>query len=183
MNKKDNRKSKMTRKIFQETMLELLQTNHITEISVKRLCEEADLNRSTFYAHYENQMDILRDIEDETYKEVESFIMSGVHPDRKTDSKRIFEQLLQYIMDNAKVFQVLLGQNGSEDFQQKLIELTKAANHYLGVDPQLISNQKVQYARIYRVAGCTKVIENWIQQGFDQSVEELAQLLIHLNAE
>ncbi len=183
MNTKNNRKSKMTRKLFQETMLELLQCNHITEISIKKLCEEADLNRSTFYSYYENQMDILREIEAETYAEVQSFIMSGVHRDGKTDSLLIFEQLLRYIKDNAKIFQVLLGQNGSEDFQQKLMELTEAANHYIGIDPKLISNKKVHYARIYRVAGCTKVIEQWIQTGFDQSIEELSQLLIHLNAE
>lgn len=173
----------MTRKLFQETMLELLQTNHITEISIKKLCEEADLNRSTFYSYYENQMDILREIESEIYAEVQSFIMSGVHPDRKTDSLLIFEQLLHYIKNNAKVFQVLLGQNGSEDFQQKLMELTEAANHYLGVDPRLIVNKKVQYIRFYRVAGCAKVIEHWIQTGFDEQVEDLAKLLIHLNAE
>lgn len=183
MNIKDNRKSKMTKKIFQETLIELLQNNHITEISVKKLCEEADLNRSTFYVHYGNQMDILKEIEEETYREVESFIMSGVRRDKKTDSLGIFKQLLRYIRDNAKVFLVLLGQNGSEDFQQKLMELTKAANQYIGVDPKVIANKKVNYMRIYRVAGCTKVIENWIQQDFDQTTDELAQLLIHLNAE
>lgn len=183
MNIKNNRKSKMTKKIFQETLLELLQTNHITEISVKRLCEEADLNRSTFYSYYDNQMDILHEIETETYAEVASFIMSGVHKDKKTDSLRIFQQLLGYIKENADVFRVLLGQNGSVDFQQKLMELTEEATHYIGIDPKIITNKKVQYARIYRVSGCARVIEQWIQTGFDESVEELAQLLIHLNAE
>ena len=183
MNTKNNRKVRMTRKIFQETMLELLQTYHITEISVKKLCEAADMNRSTFYSNYQNQMDILREIEEETYKEVESFIMSGVNKEGKTDSALIFQKLLQYIKENPQVFQVLLGQNGSQDFQQKLMELTEHANYYIGYDPSLIKNEKVYYARIYRIAGCTRVIETWIQQGFDQTVEDLAKILVLLNAE
>lgn len=97
MNTKNNRKSKLTRKLFQDTLLELLRDNHISEISVKGLCQAADLNRSTFYAYYQNQMDILREIEESTYADVHSFIMSGIHPDRKTESERIFVQLLNYI--------------------------------------------------------------------------------------
>ena len=183
MNTKNNRKSKLTRKIFQETLLDLLQANHITEISVKRLCEEADMNRSTFYSYYQNQMDILKEIEETTYADVKSFIMAGIHPNKKTDSTLIFEQLLNYIKDNKKLFLILLGQNGSDDFQLKLLELTEYASDVRGVNPVYKTNWKATYVRMYRIAGCTKVIEKWVQNGCVESVSELAKLLITLSAE
>ena len=46
------------------------------------------------------------------------------------------------------------------------MELTEQANTFWGIAPKLITNAKVYYVRIYRIAGCTRVIENWIQQGF-----------------
>lgn len=183
MNTKNNRKSKMTRKIFQDTMLDLLLTSHITEISVKKLCEEADLNRSTFYSYYENQMDILREIEEEAYEKVQAVMQSGLRQDGKTDSLLIFEQLLTYIRKNDKTFRILLGQNGSRDFQQKLMELTGQTNPVRGADQKADFSGEEYYTRIYRIAGCTRVIENWIKRGFDQPVEDLAKILIQLNAE
>lgn len=183
MNTKNNRKSKMTRKIFQDTLLELLRDNHISEISVKGLCQAADLNRSTFYAYYQNQMDILREIEESTYADVHSFIMSGIHPDRKTESERIFVQLLNYIKEKQSLFLILLGQNGSADFQNKLMELTEQASDVRGINPAVKSSWKEIYVRLYRIAGCTRVIESWIRQGCAQPVEEMAKLLIALSAE
>ena len=181
MNTKNNRKSRMTKRIFHETLLSLLQTHHIAEISVKGLCEAADLNRSTFYAYYQNQMDILREIEEMTYKDVEKLLLSGINSDGSADSTKIFETLLQYILENSKLFRILMGQNGSQDFQEKLMELTEAANQYRKVDPASASGDNSHYVRCYRVAGCTRVIEEWIRSGFNRSVQDIAKLLIHLS--
>lgn len=183
MNTKNNRKARLTKQIFHETLIDLLLENHISEISIKKLCEAADLNRSTFYSHYENQIELLKEVEDEVYAEVSNLIMSGVHPNQKTDSVLIFEKLLSYIKLNQKVFLVLLGQNGSEDFSQKLMELTQQAHDVRGINPAILSKWELTYVRIYRVTGCAKVIENWLQEGCKQSVEEMAKLLITLSAE
>lgn len=182
MNKTNNRRSVMTKKIFRETLIDLLQTNHISEISVKRLAEAADLNRSTFYSHYDNQMDVLHELEKETYERVQSFIISGTQSPGKPDSLMIFRQLLSFIKDNSKLFLVLLGQNGSQDFQQKLMELTGQAAASGGYRSKA-DDSKSYYARVYRVAGCTRVIEDWIVREFDQPIDVLAQQLIALSAE
>lgn len=183
MNTKNNRKAKLTKQLFHATLIDLLLENHISEISIKKLCETADLNRSTFYTHYENQIELLKEIETDVYTDVSNLIMSGIHPNQKTDSILIFEKLLSYIKSNQKVFLVLLGQNGSDDFSQKLMELTQQAHDLRGVNPAILSTWQLTYARIYRVTGCAKVIENWLQDSCEQSIEEMAKLLITLSAE
>ena len=45
--------------------MELLREKVISSITIKELCQKADINRSTFYSHYRDQFDLLQHIEDE----------------------------------------------------------------------------------------------------------------------
>jgi len=182
MNTKNNRRTALTKRILQETLIELLQDYHITEISVKKLTEEADMSRSTFYAHYQNQMEVLRELEEDTYERVHAFMMSGIRPSGKADSLQIFQQLLTFIKDNPRLFQVLLGQNGSEDFQQKLMDLTEKAA-IVGGYTTSPDHGKAYYEKVYRIAGCSRVIEDWIKRDFDQPINSLARILLALSSE
>ena len=46
-------------KRIQEALLELLKVKNIQQITVRAICEMADINRSTFYAHYLDVYDLL----------------------------------------------------------------------------------------------------------------------------
>ena len=49
-----DRRVKYTKKVIKDTFLSLLEEKDITNISVKELCEVADVNRGTFYRYYED---------------------------------------------------------------------------------------------------------------------------------
>lgn len=42
----------MTKSLLQQALVELLEEEHLSSITVTALCARADVNRSTFYAHY-----------------------------------------------------------------------------------------------------------------------------------
>ncbi|HCA30580.1 MAG TPA: TetR/AcrR family transcriptional regulator, partial [Ruminococcaceae bacterium] len=63
---KESRKTRYTRMVLQDSLLELMKNKPISKITIKELCETADINRTTFYAHYRDQYDLLRTIEGET---------------------------------------------------------------------------------------------------------------------
>ena len=48
-----------TRRRLHTALLGLMKNKNIRDISVKELVEEARINRSTFYLHYDNIFDIL----------------------------------------------------------------------------------------------------------------------------
>ena len=64
-NESGNRRVRMTRAMVREALLELLGEKPLGEVSVTELCARADINRTTFYKHYGNPSDVLRDIADE----------------------------------------------------------------------------------------------------------------------
>lgn len=59
-----NRSASRSRRLICGALLELLGEKELANITVTELVERADLNRSTFYAHYSNLVDVLDEIED-----------------------------------------------------------------------------------------------------------------------
>ncbi len=62
----ESRRTRYTRKAMQDALIELMRERPLGSITIKALCERPDVNRSTFYAHYESIEELLHDIEDET---------------------------------------------------------------------------------------------------------------------
>ena len=59
MNKKDDLRVIKTRKLIYQTLLELMKEKTFEEIKVSDICSKAMINRSTFYAHYEDKYELL----------------------------------------------------------------------------------------------------------------------------
>ena len=64
MEKKEDRRVRVTKRMLKDALIELLKTKDIYHISIRELCETADVNRTTFYKYYGNQFDLLADMED-----------------------------------------------------------------------------------------------------------------------
>ncbi len=67
---KGNRRTLYTKKIIKESLIELLQTNDIHQITVTNICNKADINRGTFYSYYKDAFDLLQSIEEESLIEL-----------------------------------------------------------------------------------------------------------------
>ena len=55
----EDRRSIRSRRLLWEALLALLQTEDWAEITVQKICDQADVARSTFYAHYQTKQDLL----------------------------------------------------------------------------------------------------------------------------
>lgn len=58
-----DRRIETTKKNIRRALVSLSATKPYPEITVKELCEAADINRTTFYVHYKNTREVLEDIE------------------------------------------------------------------------------------------------------------------------
>ena len=91
---KDDRRVKYTKMVLKESFIKLLKDKDITKITIKEICDNADIKRATFYAHYSDQYDLLRKIENELFDNIDE-CLSGYMFDH-TDSN-IIEALIQNI--------------------------------------------------------------------------------------
>ena len=65
MNTKNNSRSRETRERLKEALLRLLARRDILDVTVSRLCQEAGVNRSTFYSHYDSIGELMEELEQE----------------------------------------------------------------------------------------------------------------------
>ncbi len=65
---KESQRVRLTRRLLKESLFELLKNKSISKISVSELCVKAGINRTTFYAHYGSQYDVLQDIGKEYHR-------------------------------------------------------------------------------------------------------------------
>lgn len=63
--KKENRSARRSRRLIRQAFLELLEEKSFDKITVLELADRADVNRSTFYAHYPDIYGVAEEIQNE----------------------------------------------------------------------------------------------------------------------
>ena len=56
---KQDRRTRRSREALIHALLDLIEIKHYDQISVQEIIQQADVGRSTFYAHYQNKDDLL----------------------------------------------------------------------------------------------------------------------------
>ena len=96
MNTKDNKRHQETIQRVYSTFAELLQEQELNEISVTELCKRANIERSTFYANFEDISALANTYSSEIEKQVAAL------PHEEGEFSWIFE----YILENKDLFHV-----------------------------------------------------------------------------
>ena len=110
MESKDIRIQK-TKKSIEDAFLSLIKEKSFTDITIKDLCDKAMISRSTFYAHYKDKYDLLEYFFKKiisNFTEITSNYFCKKSMSIKIEHASI---LLNYIYDNADIFNTFLQLN------------------------------------------------------------------------
>lgn len=163
----------MTKSLLQQALVELLEKEYLSSITVTALCAKADVNRSTFYSHYTNLDAVLDDMEAEFLSHV-SYI-TGIR-DRRQHWRQMYEYM-RYIQRHKSTFLVLL-QNGR--LMNKVSETSMELYRRKLVSNQGKSEEEFRLLLQYHVAGTYQMISYWIQHEELYSIEHITDLIIDL---
>ena len=122
-----------TKQLLKDALLALIKEMNFESISVKKLTDRAQINRSTFYAHFYDKYDLLeKTINDELLSFVkEAAPKSGEELTSVNTPKSFYLRATQYIYQHAEFFKIMMGENGISSFQQQFLQIIKRymANH------------------------------------------------------
>jgi AcrR family transcriptional regulator len=176
MNHKLDRRKKYTRLVLKNSLITLLKTKSLSKITVKEICEEADVNRSTFYAHYHDQFDLLEKIEQEVIANVE-VALNEYDFSKDDEAVEMIEVLLDYVSDNFDLFYTLLIINRDHSFEKRVMDL---ARKYLIKNWENIEEADAmlyEYGGTFVISGSIYVIKQWMTNQMDRSPTEIAKLI------
>lgn len=63
--KKTDRRTRITKKIVKDALLELLSAKPYEKLTIAALCRQAEITRATFYLHYNNLDEVLNEVLDD----------------------------------------------------------------------------------------------------------------------
>lgn len=172
---------------FDKALLSLLEKKPFEYITISEICEEAGVNRSTFYLHYENLSDLLR--------ETVSYVIDGFSSYFSVDTQSIATQFLNcdlqelnfinekylypyllYIRENKRLFQAILSRPVT--FETNVIFQRMFDNIF---DPILsrfhYPREDRRYVMMFYLNGLTAIVKEWTEDGCERSIDEIAAII------
>ncbi len=185
MNKNESKYFKSAEKMH-TALLTLLDSKDFELISVKEICENAGVNRSTFYLHYDNVNDLLHETVEAVYKDFFGRFGAEGHGALDIDEKNEDELFLvtpKYLMpyldfveENRKLFYLMYEKNemmGAEKTYETWFKtifgpiLTR-----FGV-PQ----KEQPLIMVFYLKGIIGVVTEWVRCGCTESKDEIISVI------
>ena len=101
-----------TKKILFDALLKLMKKKNFEKIKIADICEEALINRSTFYAHYEDKYELLMAL----FEEQKISLLEKLDNKENTNFSKeylmeVLNILINYIDENREIYSAILSNN------------------------------------------------------------------------
>lgn len=176
LKEKENQRMKLTKMLLKNSLIDLMHSKSINKITIKELCDNAGINRSTFYLHYCDQYALLDEIETEILLQARKHLEKI---DSNLSSIHYLMELLTYTRDNDDILKTLLCCQENLPFQKTLIDILI---NYLKSKLTLNCSEDISdYVFCYLTMGCLSIIKRWIESDFDMTIEDLADMIYQMS--
>ena len=156
---KTDRRIRYTKQIIKDSLTELLRTTPVEQITVKALCEKADINRATFYNHYETLSALMEEMEYETYKNFIDLLKIAVFDESFVS--QLVTTILTHLKENPNARELFLSKTTAGKGLLRIMDELQQEN----VIPILnLSNSgqiKAQWTLTFVSSGIREVLRQW----------------------
>jgi AcrR family transcriptional regulator len=111
-----NRNAQRSIRLLKEAFMELLAEKPYESITVSDVARKADLNRGTFYAHFDNVDDLMRAVMSDTADTISVFLSKAVENGFLEDPLPVLTQVGEYLDQNRELTRKLVESRSVEPF-------------------------------------------------------------------
>jgi AcrR family transcriptional regulator len=159
MEKREDRRVAMTKRMLKDALIEMLKEKDIYHISIRELCEKADVNRTTFYKYYSSQFDLLADME----KDLIDFISKLIERS-ESDPGEIIAAACRYLEENLSFVRLIVNNNVDPDFANKLLAMDNIKSSTLKNIGSKRSEAEMEYIYSFLTYGAYRMICVWLNK-------------------
>lgn len=181
-------------RIINQSFLKLLNQKSYESISVQEIAQEAFISRATFYLYFKNKDGILIGLLDNFLDEFDLLQKENIdflnHVDMTNQSaiKNILYpntfKIVQYFYENKNLITVLISSNSNINFMRVLQQVYY--NHFIQALPQTfykeLNSDILEYYALFMTNGVAAIVESWIIEGFQTSVEVVSNKILNILA-
>ena len=163
-------------------MLELMVEKPFDKITITDIVKKADINRGTFYAHYDNTAEVLKSISASVMDEIAAAFKAKNNSDALWNPRGYLKQISDFFLTNPTYFARLVA-------TEKISEVLNDARHNaikkilndLGMDLPESSKAQLSIILDYSISGIctlyTDILLEKIPVSLENSAEYIANLL------
>lgn len=174
--KKEYRSAVRSRRFIRQAFMELLREKRFEKITVTDIVSRADINRSTFYAHYADVKALIEEIRNEIIERTVSLVEGIRFQDLLNSPVPFLRKLVEIANENKELYAVLdrVTLASSQLEQIKVILVEKAM--CLPEIPEEIRTQKKYEIRVnFFVGGIINVYQQYLVGKLDATDEEIIE--------
>ncbi len=170
-----------------EALIALLEEKDLEYITVKEICHQAGVNRSTFYLHYETIADLVNETLEminrrflSYFPQQEEDVLGNMDSRERKDlvlvTREYLLPYLRFIQDNKKVYRAAFRNPSSMQAHVRYGELKQ---HILGpiLEQFEIPASHRPYYMAYYVEGIIAIVKEWLRQDCADEVEMIAGII------
>lgn len=177
-----------TKQAIKKALIMQVEEVGFERVTVKKLALAAQINRGTFYLHYADKYAVMEDLQQELLVELERYV-KHVQPVDAFQTLKMgqlyqpFINVIACIKEHAPAFRMLLGEQGSPGFTQKM--KTIFGNHILDrlsvIREEVQDPEFQQYLQAFIASAILGVIQEWLDKGNENlTVDEMVSLHFRL---
>lgn len=182
MEKKVDRRVVKTRRQLKKGLAALMKEKSVNQITVKELVEEVDINRSTFYLHFKDIQDLLREIEENMEAQIKRAIEEHPIVSGNENAFYFIEDMFRVLDEEREISKALIGPNGDMGFIHRIERIIKENSR--GTLEKMFPGKKedLKYFYAFCLSGCLGLVKVWLNEGEEKSPEEMAQMTFNMIA-
>lgn len=171
MNVKNNKRYKTSSEKIETAFLALMERNGYENVSISDICQCAGVNRSTFYAHYDDINDLVIKIEGKFAHSMAIIFDFGCKQDHNT-----FVSMFEFVKKNKHFYKAFLSIPYAT-LAEKNIKNQILSNMQQKVKGVFTSETELYYRASFFGAGIKEIARLWLERDCKETPEQMAQLL------
>lgn len=174
--KKEYRNAVRSRQLIRQAFLDLLNEKTFEKITATDIIKRADINRSTFYAHYPDAKGLMDEIVGDISQIFQNLLQSIDFSTFFEDPRPILNVVVEFMKDNQKLYKMLIKSRMAlgvlDKLKQVMIQQVLACPNLPVENP----NSAATEIRVrVLLGGLVDAYRQWLAGEFDCTMEEAAE--------
>lgn len=174
----EDRRSRRSRRLLKEGLLQMMQEKRFSEITVRDITERMDLNRGTFYLHYPDTAALLQSVEEDMLAEAQALVDAHMAESTAERTLRpVLLPILDYVVEHRTTIGTLLDSNSASGFVDRLQKLIyRNGSRLTEAWFRDVSPEQLDYLMSFLTYGLIGLVKEWFGRGMDLPGEELVSM-------
>ncbi len=183
-----DRRTRRTREALMRALIALLQEKPLTAITVTELTTLADVNRATFYTHYQDIFDMYEHLQDYLCQTCRAMVDTRGEELAHGQYRGLIGDIYHYLDENEEISNIVFSKDGDNSFFTAILAVIREAcmrnadvfntisgqlkaRGLVGPDVEQARQTVCNYQFDFIAGGAVSVLQGWILGGRKESVE------------